>query len=182
MTSIPSRGRKRSIGTNSAPSALASCPSGRVIVESRHESIVQAIKENEHCLLSPAALRRHFDRVIRGTRGRQPRPGPAVGFIGGKEGLIAKADCGDVFVEYRIPGSFAAESLWLPFEFLGDCEGKTDDVVELETKATHRVTAKWHDRSGPQNISYNVPSPPAPTVFQQRPAISSPIHSTSYAP
>ena len=104
-------------------------------------------------------------RVIRGTRGRQPRPGPAVGFIGGKEGLIAKADCGDVFVEYRIPGSFAAESLWLPFEFLGDCEGKTDDVVELETKATHRVTAKWHDRSGPQNISYNVPSPPVRRQF-----------------
>ncbi len=29
-------------------------------------------------------------------------PGPAVGFIGGKEGLIMKSDCGDVGIEYQL--------------------------------------------------------------------------------
>ena len=55
--------------------------------------------------------------VLRRAQTNRRGSGPAVGFIGGKEGLIVKADCGDAIVEYRMPGTFDEETLWLPFDF-----------------------------------------------------------------
>ena len=69
--------------------------------------------------------------VLRRAQTNRRGPSPAVGFTGGKEGLIVKADCGDAIVEYRMPGTFHEETLWLPFDLLSDCEGKHDDPVEL---------------------------------------------------
>ena len=62
-----------------------------------------------------AVMRRAF-----GNRG----PGPALGFIADAEGLRVKARFADAAVEYRAPGERPAETLWLPFPFLADCEGK----------------------------------------------------------
>ena len=53
-----------------------------------------------------AQLRPVLRRAQTNRRGLRP----AVGFIGGKEGLIVKADCDDAVVEYRMPGTFHEET------------------------------------------------------------------------
>ena len=107
--------------------------------------------------------------VLRRAQNNSQSPGPAVGFIAAKEGLIVKADCGDVIVEYRVPGRLAEEALWLPFDLLTDCEGKKDDPVEMEASGEHQVTARWQDRSGPQLISYDTRPPVGADTFPVRP-------------
>ena len=107
--------------------------------------------------------------VLRRAQNTPSSPGPAIGFIAAKEGLIVKADCGDVIVEYRVPGRLADEALWLPFDLLTDCEGKKDDPVEMEASGEHQVTARWQDRSGPQLISYDTRPPAGADKFQARP-------------
>ncbi len=107
-------------------------------------------------------------------RAQTNRSGPAVGFIGGKEGLIVKADCGDTIVEYRMPGTFHEEALWLPFDILSDCEGRRDDPVELATGDEGRITARWQDRDRPQLVTYDTQpapnkAPALPTVFEANP-------------
>ena len=64
--------------------------------------------------------------LLRRALGNPRCTGPAVGFIGSKDGLTVKADCGDVFVEYRVLGNFNDEALWLPFDVMSDCEGKRE--------------------------------------------------------
>jgi hypothetical protein len=98
-----------------------------------------------------AVMRRAF-----GNRG----PGPALGFIADAEGLRVKARFADAAVEYRAPGEHPAETLWLPFPFLADCEGKKDEPVELAAADKGRVTAQWRDGSVPQIVSYEC-EPPA---------------------
>ncbi len=107
--------------------------------------------------------------VLRRAFGNFTGNGPAIGFIAGREGLLARAACGDVIVEYRVPGRLAEETLWLPFDLLTDCEGKKDDPVELEASGEHQVTARWQDRSGPQLISYDAMTPLGADKFPARP-------------
>jgi len=117
-----------------------------------------------------AQLRPVLRRTQRNCRG----PGPTVGFIGGREGLIVRADCGDVIVEHRTPGIFDEEALWLPFDFLGDCEGRRDDVVVLTSGDDGRITAQWQDRAGPQLVTYDAQpaaskTPAMPTAWETNP-------------
>lgn len=112
--------------------------------------------------------------VLRRVLGNTRCTGPAVGFIGSKEGLIVKADCGDVFVEYRVPGNFSEEALWLPFDVLSDCEAKRDAPVTLELGSSGQITAQWQDRNGPQLVSYDAQpapkkAPQLPTFFESNP-------------
>ena len=98
-----------------------------------------------------AVMRRAF-----GNRG----PGPALAFIADAEGLRVRARFADAAVEYRAPGECPTETLWLPFPFLADCEGKKDEPVKLAAADKGRVTAQWRDGSVPQIISYHA-EPPA---------------------
>jgi hypothetical protein len=98
-----------------------------------------------------AVMRRAF-----GNRG----PGPALGFIADAEGLHVRARFADAAVEYRAPGERPTETLWLPFQFLADCEGKKDEPIELTAADKGRVTAQWRDGSVPQIVSYEC-EPPA---------------------
>ena len=119
-------------------------------------------------------LAAHLRPVLRRAQTNRRGPSPAVGFIGGKEGLIVKADCGDAIVEYRMPGTLHEETLWLPFNILSDCEGRRDDPVELATGDDGRITARWQDRGSPQLVSYDAQPAPSkapvlPTVFEANP-------------
>ncbi len=112
--------------------------------------------------------------VLRRAQTNRRGPSPAIGFIGGKEGLIVKADCGDAIVEYRMPGTFHEETLWLPFDCLSDCEARRDDPVELAIGDDGRITACWQDHGSPQLVSYDAQpasSKPLvlPTVFEANP-------------
>jgi len=73
--------------------------------------------------------------------------------------LSVKARSADVAVEYRGPTSGPAESLWLPFEFLADCEGKRDEPVHIEATGKGRCTAQWRDGSVPQLVQYRADVP-----------------------
>jgi hypothetical protein len=114
-----------------------------------------------------AVLRRAF-----GARG----PGPAVCFTADVEGLRARAMSADVAVEYRGPGAGPGETLWLPFAFLADCEGKKDDLVQLDATGKKWVTAQWRDGSVPQIVRYEAEStrdadklPALPEMFAENP-------------
>jgi hypothetical protein len=108
-----------------------------------------------------------------GNRG----PGPTLGFIADAEGLRVRAMLADAAIEYRAPGARPAETLWLPFPLLADCEGKKDDLVQLEAASKNRVTAQWRDGSVPQIVRYDC-EPPAdadkfpgvPETFAENPS------------
>jgi hypothetical protein len=110
-----------------------------------------------------------------GTRGR----GPAVCFTAAAGTLSAKASVHDIAVEYTEPGANPAETLWVPFQLLDDCEGKKDEPVNVERTGKGRVTAQWRDGSVPQIVRYDADAPadadnfpPAPETFaENRPGL-----------
>ena len=59
-------------------------------------------KENQDWSLLPAALRHNCVPCCAAPNNQQA-PGPAIGFIAGREGLIVKADCGDAIVDTASP-------------------------------------------------------------------------------
>jgi hypothetical protein len=92
-----------------------------------------------------------------GTRG----PGPAVCLTSGPDGLRARARFIDAAVEYHASeaAGSTAETLWLPFQVLDDCQGKKDDPVHVEVTGKNRVTAQWRDGSVPQIVQYDINEP-----------------------
>ena len=96
------------------------------------------------------SLRSVFRRAFGAGRG----PGPAVCFTAGPEGLRVRARLGDAAVEYHARGDFVPETLWLPFSFLADCEGRKDEPVQLEAQGEGRVMAQWRDGSVQQKVHY----------------------------
>jgi len=99
-------------------------------------------------------LRNVFRRAF-GSRG----PGSAVCFTASADTLSVRAATADIAVEYRGPGGGSAETLWLPFQALDDCEAKKDDAVQLEAEGEGRVTAHWRDGSVPQIVQYDTVPP-----------------------
>jgi hypothetical protein len=97
--------------------------------------------------------------MLRRAFGSFRGPGPVLGFIADAEGLHVRGRSADIAVEYRVPGEHPAETLWLPFQFLADCEAKKDEPVELTAAEKGRVNAQWRDGSVPQIVSYDAESP-----------------------
>jgi hypothetical protein len=110
-------------------------------------------------------LRSVFRRAF-GTRG----PGPAVCFTAGVGTLSVKARFGDMAVEYTEPRDGTAETLWLPFQALGDFEGKKDEPVHIEPTGNGHVTVQWRDRGVPQLVRYDSVEPPDAGKFPSSPA------------
>lgn len=114
--------------------------------------------------------------VMRRAFGHFRGSGPAVGFIAGAEGLIVKSMFADAAVEFRAAGERGGETLWLPFEFLADVEGKRDDLVDLEATGNGHVSVHWRAGSVPQIVKYGVEKlpeadkfPVLPTAFAANP-------------
>ena len=107
--------------------------------------------------------------VLRRAFGNFRGPGPALSFIADAEGLRVKARFADAAVEYRAPGEHTADTLWLPFQFLADCEGKKDEPVELTAANKGRVSAQWRDGSVPQIVQYDVVAPADADKFPSLP-------------
>ena len=97
--------------------------------------------------------------VMRRAFGNFRGPGPAVCFTVAAGTLNVKATVGDTAVQYTEPCDGTPDTLWLPFQFLADCEGKNDDPVHIEATGKKRVTAQWRDGSVPQIIRYDVSKP-----------------------
>ena len=93
---------------------------------------------------------------------------PAVCFTASAGTLSVKARQGDAAVEHRMATDAPDETLWLPFQFLADCEAKRDDPVRLEAAGKGKATAQWHDKSVPQLISYDSQVPTDADQFPQR--------------
>ncbi|MBN2579367.1 MAG: hypothetical protein JXB10_10280 [Pirellulales bacterium] len=109
--------------------------------------------------------------VFRRALGNFRTPGPAVCFTGGLEGLSVRVSSAEVAAAYHLPPAVQpAETLWLPFEFLADCEGKTDEPVRLEAGGKGRVTAHWRDGSVPQAVRYERAEPKGKEDFPGVPA------------
>jgi len=107
--------------------------------------------------------------VMRRTLGARGT-GPAVCLLTGPDGLRARARSTDAAVEYHDPDTVGTgETLWLPFQFLADCEGKKDDPVPIERTGKGRVTAQWRDGSVPQIVQYTIDKPTHADEFPQPP-------------
>ena len=104
-------------------------------------------------------LAQQLRSVLRRAFGNFRGNGPAIGFIAGKEGLIARSIYGDVAIECRVPGERTDESIWLPFEFLADVAGKNDEPVELEAKGGSQVSVQWTTGSVPHIVTYDAKEP-----------------------
>jgi hypothetical protein len=127
-------------------------------------------KETRKLVTITRRLVHHLRAVMRrtfGTRGI----GPAVCLLTGPDGLRARARSIDAAVEYHAPElAGTSETLWLPFDFLADCEGKKDDPVHIERTGKGRATAQWRDGSVPQIVQYTIDKPAHAEEFPSPPA------------
>ena len=81
-----------------------------------------------------------------------PRHRPRHRFHRRQGGADREVQFGDVAVEFRVPGERTAETLWLPFEFLDDVEGKKDDPVDIDSADNGQVSVQWRDGNVPQIV------------------------------
>ena len=71
----------------------------------------------------------------------------------GSDGLHVRIASHEVAAEYHDPSPREPDAAYIPFELLKDCEGKTDDPVQVEMAASY------------QSVTPDVPpSWPAPRV------------------
>jgi hypothetical protein len=117
----------------------------------------------------PRRLAQQLRSVLRRAFGNFRGNGPAIGFIAGKGGLIARSSFGDVAVECRLTGDRKAQTIWLPFEFLADVAGKNDEPVELEAQGDGQVSAQWRAGNVPQIVTYESQVPPKAGQFPALP-------------
>ena len=99
------------------------------------------IKENTHCLPSPAARPSNSVRCCDVPSASRPWPRPRFHRRCGRaqrEGQCTPTSPSST----TYPASTPTETLWLPFQFLADCEGKKDEPVELEAAGKGRCTAQ----------------------------------------
>jgi hypothetical protein len=108
--------------------------------------------------------------VLRRAFGSFRSKSHVIGFIAEREGLTVKSAFGDVAVEFRMPGEFTPETIWLPFEFLAEIEGKKDEPVELEATGDDQVTVRRYIRDEPQVLSYRSKEPLGADKFPLPPA------------
>ena len=96
-------------------------------------------------------------------------PAPAISFATGPDGMRARATSGDAAVEYHAGADHPVEQIAVPFELLGDCEARKDDLVQLEVQKGGRVLAQWHDGSVPQMVQYDAAEPVDAAGFPRLP-------------
>lgn len=111
-----------------------------------------------------AHLLHHVLRRTFGTRGA----GPSVYLTGGPDGLSRlQALYGTTAIEYCDGHAAASDQLGLPFSFLADCAGKSDEPIEITSSADGQITAQWRDRGIPQLLRYQ--AAPANEAFPNAP-------------
>jgi hypothetical protein len=115
-------------------------------------------------------LARQIRSVFRRALNVTPR-GPSYPIIlqAGPGGLCIRAQSPVAAVEYHGTGSFSAEQITLPFEFLADCEGKKDEPVQLEAGGDGRIAVQWRDGDVPQIVQYGTPEAVDFTEFPRMP-------------
>ena len=104
------------------------------------------------------------------TRGMMP----TVELVAGPRGLRVRCGLGTAAAEFRLDGEQPEETAYIPFELLGDVEGRREVPVEVR-QHDGRVTATWHDGSIPQMVQHGSPVvmakdwPPMPEEFVENP-------------
>lgn len=91
-------------------------------------------------------VRKVFRQALEvGQRG----PGPAVLMQAGADGLHVRAFTASAAASFIEPGSFADETIAIPFELLTDCAGASEAVVQIENMSDGRIMAGWQDQGVP---------------------------------
>ena len=94
-------------------------------------------------------------------------------FHAGPEGLRIRIASGEVAAEYHDPSPREPDAAIVPFEFLKDCEAKSDAPVQIEMATGDRVMATWDERQVPQLKHYDIPTsehvfPDWPSSFSEK--------------
>lgn len=125
-------------------------------------------------------ITRRSARILRSVLRRafgSRAPGPALCFTAAAGTLSVRAKSADVAVEHRMVTDAADQTLWLPFQFLSDCEGRNDEPVQIEASGKAHVAAQWRDGNVPQIVKYDSPDhrsdadefPTLPGTFAENP-------------
>ena len=88
-------------------------------------------------------LRAVFRRC--GIKPKMALPEQRPRFIADSNGLRIRARVTDVAVEYHLPGEFPSEEVSLPLDFLKACEGRSNELVSIESRTRGKVVASWLD-------------------------------------
>lgn len=113
--------------------------------------------ETSPLITIPRSLVRQVRAVFRRVMHPSARtPAPPVQLSADATGLTIRAASHDAAVEYRLPGTYTPTDIRLPFDFLEDCEGRTDEPVTIEADGKDKVQVQWRDRI-PQLMVYSVP-------------------------
>ena len=105
------------------------------------------------------SITRAVARVLRATLRKagdvQSRAKPTVlSFRADDHGLRIQSRAGSVGVEYRMEGTFPAESFRLPFAALADFEGTAATFVTFAAEPNGSVRVEWTDSGVPQRRLY----------------------------
>lgn len=94
--------------------------------------------------------------VFRAALGLGPRAGgPLLQFQTGNDGLSISGSNSASGIRFQIEGSFPDVDFTLPFDFLADSEGSTNDAVLINVLASG-VEAQWTADSVPQTRTYDL--------------------------
>lgn len=93
-----------------------------------------------------------------------------VAVIANAEGLHIRAKSYTAALEYDEPASLPTETIWLPAQFLDDCEGGKAEPVTIEAFSDGHLTACWHQKKIQQMVEYDaVPDKDRFRDFPERP-------------
>ncbi len=83
----------------------------------------------------------------------------------------------EVLAEFAQPGPDSPQSIILPADALGDCAGRGNGLVTLESNGTGAVQVRWDDAGKPQVRHYESPASQTVPAFPSVPAKMSPVGS-----
>jgi hypothetical protein len=99
----------------------------------------------------PRVLAHKFRAMLRQSvmAGKLRSAWPLVLCRTGDDGLFLEAVQGDVGLRYHAKGNFPSEALAFRASVLAECEGRTEDLLDLEQVAFGKGKAQWTDATGP---------------------------------
>src|SRR5437660_10083478 len=99
----------------------------------------------------PRSLVRRFVTVLRRSQGEPPQPGdwPVILCHADSRGLSLRAARDDVVVSYDRPGPHVEDTLAFRASVLKQFEGRTEDLVTLESAGAGKARACWTEGEGP---------------------------------
>jgi len=87
----------------------------------------------------------------------------------GEQGLTLQSSPGEMFIRYREAGGRPAAAIAFRADVLAGFEGRSDEIVQLETVASGKGRARWQDRGMARELDFEAVEPERVPAFPDVP-------------